>query len=150
MKLRNLMMFLAMVSLSVCSCSTTSLVRNIAFTDDGVHRPAEYPVLRATGYASISRQQGATASIKQIKAMRASKIEAYRELSEQVNGIYIQASDTLNTNSVEVSNSVKSEVDGFVHGARVIRQYSLGDTYATELELDTRVIYDLYRMRGAL
>ncbi len=53
-------------------------------------------------------------AIKQIKAMRASKIEAYRELSEQVNGIYIRATDTLNSSNIETSNSVKSEVDGFV------------------------------------
>jgi hypothetical protein len=125
-------------------------MKNLTMTDDGVHKPSEYPVLRATGYASISRQPGATAAIKQIKAMRASKIEAYRELSEQVNGIYIRATDTLNSSNVETSNSVKSEVDGFVHGARVIRQYAVGDTYATELELDTRVIYDLYQMRGAM
>lgn len=88
--------------------------------------------------------------MKQIKAMRASKIEAYRELSEQVNGVYISAKDSLNSNSVETSNNVNTEVDGFIHGARVIRQYAMGDTYATEVELDTRVVYDMYDMRGAL
>ena len=82
--------------------------------------------------------------------MRASKIEAYRELSEQVNGIYIEANSNLNANNVEVGSSVKSEVEGYVHGARVIRQYAMGDIYATELELDTRLIYDLYDIRGAL
>ena len=118
MRLRRLITTFAVAMLlpmALCSCSSVSFVKNLTMTDDGVHKPSEYPVLRATGYASISRQPGATDAIKQIKAMRASKIEAYRELSEQVNGIYIRATDTLNSSNIETSNSVKSEVDGFVH-----------------------------------
>ena len=136
--------------IAVTGCNSTSVFRNFTFGDNGVRRPNEFPVLRETGYASISRQPGATAELKQVKAMRASKIEAYRELSEQVNGIYIEANSNLNANNVEVGSSVKSEVEGYVHGARVIRQYAMGDIYATELELDTRLIYDLYDIRGAL
>ena len=136
--------------IAVTGCNSTSVFRNFTFGDNGVSRPNEFPVLRATGYASISRQPGATAELKQVKAMRASKMEAYRELSEQVNGIYIEANSNLNANNVEVGSSVKSEVEGYVHGARVIRQYAMGDIYATELELDTRLIYDLYDIRGAL
>ena len=151
-KMKLLFKFLAIacMALSLCSCSSISLSRNIFGPDTGVHKPPEYPVLRATGYASIPRQPGATQAIKQVKAMRASKIEAYRELTEQVSGIYIKANDSLNSSNVETSSSVRAEVDGFLKGARVIRQYPLGDTYATEVELDTRVIYDLYQLRGAL
>ena len=130
MRLRRLITTFAVAMLlpmALCSCSSVSFVKNLTMTDDGVHKPSEYPVLRATGYASISRRPGATDAIKQIRA-----------------------TDTLNSSNIETSNSVKSEVDGFVHGARVIRQYAVGDTYATELELDTRVIYDLYQMRGAM
>lgn len=137
------------MSLTLTSCSSTFLTRNLSFTSSGVSKPNAFPVLRATGYASISRQPGSTSQMKQIKAMRASKIEAYRELSEQVNGVYITAKDSLNSNSIETSNNVNTEVDGFIHGARVIRQYAMGDTYATEVELDTRVVYDMYDMRGA-
>ncbi|WP_031492614.1 LPP20 family lipoprotein [Succinivibrio dextrinosolvens] len=150
MKIFKIVAVAIAMSLTLTSCSSTFLTRNISFTDSGVKKPNAFPVLRATGYASISRQPGATSQMKQIKAMRASKIEAYRELSEQVNGVYINAKDSLNSNSVETSNNVKTEVDGFIHGARVIRQYAMGDTYATEVELDTRVVYDMYDMRGAL
>ena len=85
MRLRRLITTFAVAMLlpmALCSCSSVSFVKNLNMTDDGVHKPSEYPVLRATGYASISRQPGATDAIKQIKAMRASKIEAYRELSK--------------------------------------------------------------------
>ncbi|MGN0916150.1 MAG: LPP20 family lipoprotein [Succinivibrio sp.] len=138
------------IAVAACSCSSTSVVKNMHWSDDGVKKPAVFPVLRATGYASISRQNGSTQAIKQVKAMRASKMEAYRELSEQVNGIYIQSENRVNASTTETADSLKTEVDGYVHGARVIRQYALGDTYATELELDTRIIYELYSIRGAL
>ena len=138
------------LSLGVCGCSSVSLAKNVAFPDDGVKAPSKFPILRATGYASSSRQPGATAEIKQIKAMRASKLEAYRELTEQVSGIYVKAYENVNASTIETSSNVKAQVEGYVKGARVIRQYAIGDTYATELELDTRVVFDLYKMRGAL
>ncbi len=150
MKINTMIALGIAMSLTLTSCSSTFLTRNISFTESAVKKPSAFPVLRAVGYASISRQPGSTSQMKQIKAMRASKIEAYRELSEQVNGVYINATDYLNSNSIETSNHVKTEVDGFIHGARVIRQYAMGDTYATEVELDTRVVYDMYDMRGAL
>lgn len=130
--------------------STTSFTRDIAYTDTGVHRPDEFPILRATGYAVVSRQPGASQSEREIMAMRASKVEAYRELTEQVNGLYLKSATSVAANTRQTSDSVKTEVEGYVHGARVIRQYPLGDTYATELELDTKIIYDLYDIRGAL
>ncbi len=129
--------------------SSTSFTRDLAYTDSGVHRPDEFPILHATGYASISRQSGTQAE-REIKAMRASKLDAYRELTEQVNGIYVKSRSQVAQSTQEISDSIKTEVDGYVHGARVIRQYPIGDVYATELELDTKLIYDLYDIRGAL
>jgi len=139
----------AITALFLTGCSSTFLTRNMTWSSSSVKEPDSFPVLRATGYASISKQPGRGDSVKQIKAMRASKMEAYRELSEQINGVYIRAHDTLNSNNGESSNSVRAEVDGFVQGARVVRQYAIGDTYATEVELDSKVVYDLYDMRGA-
>lgn len=107
-----------------------------------------YPVLRATGYAVYSKQPGPTKADKMLQAMRASKLDAYRELTEQLNGLYIN-SETGLKNTRQSQDTLKTQVEGFVHGARVIRQYPVGDTYATELELDTRLIYDLYQIRGA-
>lgn len=143
---------ITLLSLNGCSgmLSSTSFTRDLAYTDTGVHRPDEFPILHATGYASILRQAGRTQSEREIMAMRASKVEAYRELTEQVNGLYIKADTSLDGTTRQSHDSVKTQVEGYVHGARVIRQYPLGDTYATELELDTKIIYDLYDLRGAL
>lgn len=139
------------LALSVTGCS--SVIRNtslaVHYTDTGVNELDKYPVLRATGYAVTSRQKGATQAEKQVNAMRASKMEAYRELTEQVSGVYVKAKNA-NVNNVEKSDKLSTEVEGLVYGARVVRQYPIGDTYVTELELDTKRIYDLYQIRGAL
>ena len=141
----------ALLLLSGCQAlSSTSFTRDLAYTDTGVPRPDEFPILHATGYAVISRQPGRTEAEREIMAMRASKVDAYRELTEQVNGLYLKATTTVSGNTAQARDSVRSEVEGYVHGARVIRQYPVGDTYATELELDTKIIYDLYDIRGAL
>lgn len=121
----------------------------VHYTDTGVNELDDYPVLRATGYAVLSRQRGATQAEKQLNAMQASKMEAYRELTEQVVGVYVKA-NSRNTNKIEREDRLVTEVEGLVHGARVVRQYPVGDTYCTELELDTKKLYDLYQIRGTL
>ena len=40
-------------------------------------------------------------------------------------------------------------VEGVVRGARVLKSYPVDNMYATELELDTKVLYDLYKLQGA-
>lgn len=143
---------IAALSLSACSnflSSTTMKVkRAIYYNDTGVTEPSDFPVLRSSGYAIISKQAGPTSIEKTMQAMRASKLDAYRELSEQVWGVYIKSNTQL-ADTRQTSNGIESEVEGVIHGARVIRQYPVGDSYVTELELDTRVLYNMYDMRGA-
>ena len=137
--------------MSTTGCST--IMKNasmvVHYTDTGVNELDDFPILRATGYAPLSRQKGATLAEKQINAMRASKMEAYRELTEQVSGVYIKSMNR-NSSNIEREDRLSAEVEGLIHGARVVRQYPLGDTYVTELEMDTKRIYELYQIRGAL
>lgn len=139
----------ALISFTGCSNMVRNASMVVHYTDTGVNEPDEFPILRSTGYAVLSKQQGATMTEKQLNAMRASKMEAYRELTEQLVGVYVKAFNT-NARNIEKSDSLRTEVEGLVHGARVVRQYPVGDTYCTELELDTRRVYDLYQIRGAL
>ena len=152
MKKTTLAAVLCLMALSVTACSNflsrTELTRNIIYTDTGVNEPDVFPVLRASGHALISVQRGPTPNQKMLQAMRASKLEAYKKLSEQVYGIYIDARDSA-SNSIHRQDKLESQVNGMVRGARVIRQYPVGDTYVTELELDSKVIYEMYQMRNA-
>jgi len=107
-------------------------------------QPNDFPVLNAVGYAPIDAQLGLDASNKRLQAMRASKLDAYRELAEQVYGQKVDGNQAL-ANLVLTDNQLKASVEGVIRGARVVKSYPVGDdTYATELELDMALVYDLY------
>jgi hypothetical protein len=132
----------ALVGLSVCvgGCSST-ISKHVEWE---TIQPENFPVLNAVGYAPIDAQLGLNASSKRIQAMKASKLDAYRELAEQVYGQKVDGSQSL-ANLVLTNNELKSTVEGVIRGARVVKSYPVGDdTYATELELDMAVVYDIY------
>ena len=45
---------------------------------------------------------------------------------------------------------LKARTAGIIKGARVLRTYPINNTYVTELELDSKVLYDMYLLEGAL
>ena len=75
--------------------------------------------------------------------MKASKLEAYRELAEQVYGQKVDAQTSVQ-GMVASNDSLKVRVQGVVRGAKVVKSYAVGDTYATEVELDMKLVHDLY------
>lgn len=106
--------------------------------------PSEYPVISAVGYAPIQAQRGHDASSKMLMALKASKLDAYRELTEQVYGQKIDGDQSVE-NLVLTNTGLRSSVEGVIRGARVVKSYPIGeDTYATELELDFKRVYDIY------
>ncbi|MFD2180287.1 LPP20 family lipoprotein [Veronia pacifica] len=92
-------------------------------------------VLSAVGSASISAQDGRTIEEKRFKAMKASKLEAYRELSEQVYGYRVSGEMEVDRERLGVDR-VDGAVDGVIRGAEVLSSYPVGDTYVTEMQLD--------------
>ncbi|WJG10543.1 LPP20 family lipoprotein [Aliiglaciecola sp. LCG003] len=106
--------------------------------------PDTYPVIRSIGYAPINAQQGENRSSKMLMALKASKLDAYRELTEQVYGQKIDGNQSL-ANLVVTDTKLKSTVQGVIRGARVVKSYPVGeDSYATELELDFALVHDIY------
>ncbi|WP_159651477.1 flagellar assembly lipoprotein FlgP [Vibrio atypicus] len=99
----------------------------------GSMRPDDW--LTAVGYASISEQKGRTDEEKQVRAMRASKIDAYRELAEQVYGMRVSGRADLQDQRLG-TELTSGAVDGVIRGAEVVRTYKVGDSYVTELRLD--------------
>lgn len=100
--------------------------------------------LSAVGYASISEQRGRDEEEKQVKAMRASKIDAYRELAEQIYGMRVTGRADLQDQRLGTELTTGA-VDGVIRGAEVVRSYKVGDSYVTELRLDIR---KMDRLRG--
>ncbi|WP_038175532.1 MULTISPECIES: flagellar assembly lipoprotein FlgP [Vibrio] len=96
-------------------------------------RPDDF--LTAVGYASIGEQIGRNEEEKQVRAMRASKIDAYRELAEQVYGMRVSGRADLKDQRLG-TELTSGAVDGVIRGAEVVRSYKVGDSYVTELRLD--------------
>jgi hypothetical protein len=139
MKLLKLMTTFAMIS-AVTACSSL-FDKQVEWE---IVEPDTYPVITAVGYAPIAAQRGTDNSARMLMALKASKLDAYRELTEQVYGQKIDGNQSL-ANLVITDTSLKSSVEGIIRGATVVKSYPVGeDTYATELELDFKRVHEIY------
>ncbi len=130
---------LTLASLSLVGCSNV-FDKHVEYK---YVEPNNYPILKAVGYAPISLQQGANKSQKQLMAIKASKLEAYRELTEQVYGQKITAGTSV-AGAIAQNDYMESKVQGIIKGAQIIKTYSVDDVYVTELELNMKRVHDLY------
>ena len=97
----------------------------------------------ATGYAVISIQQHDNPAQQRLLSIRASKLDAYRTLMEQVYGQYLDANTTVAQMVVE-SDSFRARVQGVIYGARLVSITPVGDdTYETTLSLKRGIVNDL-------
>ena len=99
----------------------------------------------ATGYAVISSQHGDTPAQKRLMAIKASKLDAYRALTEQVYGQYVNATGTMVDMSI-TQDQMRSRVEGVIYGAKLVSITPIGDeTYETKLALGQETINELVR-----
>lgn len=92
--------------------------------------------VRATGYAPISLQPAQTPEHKMLLAMRASRLNAYQELTAIVHGQYVFGTTSVN-DMVLQNDEFKTAVAGIIRGARTVKTYPVNDdVYATILEVD--------------
>lgn len=99
--------------------------------------------IRATGYAVISTQNHKNAAQQRLLAIRASKLDAYRALTEQVYGQQLDATTTI-AEMMITSDTFRTRVEGVIYGAVLESITPVGDdTYETSLSLDGRVVNDL-------
>jgi len=132
--------FLTMLTVCLTSCSSL-LSKHVEWE---TLTPETFPIISAVGYAPISVQKGASESSRMLMAIKASKLDAYRELTEQVYGQKVDSNQSL-ANLVMQDTRLDSSVQGVIRGAKVVKSYPVGDdTYATELELDFKLVNDLY------
>ncbi|MCG6199762.1 LPP20 family lipoprotein [Psychromonas antarctica] len=127
---------LVSVSLSLFSCAKSN--DQIKQHDSAMER-YQY-TFTSVGYAPIAAQKGATFDVQMLNAIKASKLEAYKELAEQIYGVLLNAENSV-TNASLQSDQIESRVQGLVRGARVLKSYHRGDIYITELELNMRSLF---------
>lgn len=132
----------SMLSAALCLTGCNSLITK--HVEWETIEPQDYPILNAVGYAPIDAQLGVDASSKRLMAIKASKLDAYRELAEQVYGQKVDGEQAL-SNLILTNNQLKSSVEGVIRGATVVKTYPVGeDTYATELALDMENVHNIY------
>ncbi len=108
--------------------------------------PEHFPVLNAIGYAPISLQKSTNKTQRMLMALKASKISAYAELAEQVYGQQISSQVTMSDLLIN-NDQLTSSIQGVIRGAKVVKSYPVGDTYATELSLDFEDVYNIYQAK---
>ena len=97
----------------------------------------------ATGYSVMSVQNSKNPSQQRLLAIRASKLDAYRALTEQVYGQQMDATTTVADMTV-LNDNFRARVEGVIYGAQLVSITPVGeDTYETTLSLDRQVVMDL-------
>ena len=99
--------------------------------------------ISATGYAVVTVQNHKNPAQQRLMAIRASKLDAYRNLTEQVYGQQLDATSTV-ADMVVTNDTFRAKVEGVIYGARLVSITPVGeDTYETTLSLDKDVVQDL-------
>lgn len=129
------------VTLSLFSCAKSGDRK--PWADNG--QDYQY-TFRSVGYAPIAAQKGDTFDLQMLNAIKASKLEAYKELAEQIHGVLVDAKNSASGSSLQ-DDHIESRVKGLVKGARVLKSYHEGDLYITELELNMQSLSFLHAQR---
>lgn len=121
-------------------------VANSVKKQEGTQYVFQEPVLVSRGYANISAQPSENPSQQRLMAIRASKIDAYRNMTEVVFGQNINSSTTLE-DMMMTNDAVRARVEGVIYGARVVSITPVGsDSYETRLELDESQVDEIRKL----
>ena len=137
-------MSLAIGLSSLTACKTVNL-SDALFKESNLVSPLveKRETITATGYAVVSVQSHRKQAQQRLMAIRASKLDAYRSLTEQVYGQQLDASATV-ADMVLTSDTFRTRVEGVIYGAKLVSITPVGeDTYETTLSLDRDVVQDL-------
>ena len=144
-RLAYLALFVGIAGLSGCKSIDLALSEKTPPTTAQMIAPLveKRETITATGYAVITVQNSKNASQQRLMAIRASKLDAYRNLTEQVFGQQVDASSTV-ADMVVLNDTFRTKVEGVIYGAQLVSITPVGeDTYETTLSLDKTVVQDL-------
>lgn len=99
--------------------------------------------IRARGSGVETNDPNMSPAEKALMAKRAAKLDALRNLAEEVYGVKI-TSDSYVRDFVLQSDDTRSRVNTFIQGARVVSEQKMPDgSYQVEVELDTEPLRDI-------
>jgi hypothetical protein len=143
---RTAALFLSLSIVALTGCKSISLSMPTSSKDASSLVPPvveKRETITATGYAVVAVQNHKNPAQQRLMAIRASKLDAYRNLTEQVYGQQLDASSTV-ADMVVTNDTFRAKVEGVIYGARLVSITPVGeDTYETTLTLDRDVVQDL-------
>ncbi|MDD3608615.1 MAG: LPP20 family lipoprotein [Halothiobacillaceae bacterium] len=80
---------------------------------------ASDPVVRVSGHGAASTDPGLSPTQRHLMGVRAAKVDAYRNLAEQVNGLKVAGTSTVGELAAQ-NDSVRTFVEAYLRGARVV------------------------------
>ena len=131
-------------------CVAPKLVQPVSVCNDGLACGAGNYVgagsavgvpnkLRAVGYGAPGAYTQYTHGQQKLMAMRAAQVDAYRNLAEQVYGFRVWGSTAVSAFATQ-SDVIRSYVDAYIRGARVVNMTSIADgNFEATVELDLPV-----------
>lgn len=92
--------------------------------------------ITVTGYGNTGSYSQYTVGQQKLMAMRAAQVDAYRVLAERVHGFRITGNTAVSAFATQ-SDSIRSYVDSFIRGAKVVGMVAIADgNYEATVELD--------------
>ena len=132
-------MLLMMFTLNLVGCNWY-----IPYSDEysGINSLAQGGVIEATGYSVIQSHSGSEPQ-QRLMAIKAARLDAFRQLAEVVYGTYIDSNTTISDLTIE-DDVFRARVEGVIYGAEVIKIEPISDdTYAATLGLPRPMVEDL-------
>ena len=103
---------------------------------------AQGGMIEATGYSVIQSHSGSEPQ-QRLMAIKAARLDAFRQLAEVVYGAYIDSNTTVSDLTIQ-DDVFRARVEGAIYGAELIKIEPISnDTYAATLGLPRAVIDDL-------
>ena len=103
---------------------------------DPEHTSTRIIKVSAVGYGAVSQQPDYSAAQQRLLGIRASKMDAYRNLAEQVYGLRVNGQTTVSAMAVQHDN-YRGYVDAMLRGARVLSVTPLAEgSYETVMEVE--------------
>jgi hypothetical protein len=134
---------------TVALAETKDMLDSLDHAAPVAHVPAAPVVLTGRGFSQVAGQPGGTVNERRLLAMRAARLDALRDLTEQVHGIRISSTSLLR-DAVMRNDQLAAHVEGTLRGARTVSIQPKGeDGYSVVMELDPDTVAYIVRAVGA-
>lgn len=130
--------------LMICLLNLPGCNWYIPYSDEysGINSLAQGGLIEATGYSVIQSHAGSEPQ-QRLMAIKAARLDAFRQLAEVVYGTYIDSNTTISDLTIE-DDVFRARVEGVIYGAEVIKIEPISDdTYAATLGLPRPMVEDL-------